>query len=55
LFGNPDGTGARGMFDPRCTEPGHEHLNAVAHFSLQFGQAADDPHTVVVRRRATMF
>ncbi len=55
LFGAPDGSGAPGMFDPRSTEPGYEHLNAVAHFSLQFEPAADDPRTVVVRRQATLF
>jgi hypothetical protein len=55
LFGAPDGSGPPGMFDSRSTEPGYEHLNAVAHFSLQFEQAAADPHTVVVRRQATLF
>jgi len=55
LFGNPDGSGAPGMFDPKSTEPGYEHLNAAVHFCLAFEPAADNPKTVVIERSATLF
>ena len=55
LYGIPGEAEPTGMFDPQSTEPGYEHLHAAIHFSLNFAEAVDARHRVLLRRSTVLF